>query len=937
MTEETIFAAALEQADPAARSAYLEEACAGDDALRRRVEGLLAAHAKAGDFLEQPASAPATESTVRMEGSVTPLPASASRPDGLPPLQPSTYPDSLGRLGHYEILGEVGRGAFGIVLKAHDTVLQRVVAIKVPAAELSTSGAARQRFLEEARRGASIRHEHVVAIHAVEETPVPFLVMDFIDGPTLQDKIRKDGPLPPAEVLRIGTQIAEGLAASHRQGLIHRDIKPANILLENGIQAVRITDFGLARAYDDASQSRSGVLAGTPEYMSPEQAEGLPLDPRSDLFSLGSTLYAACTGHAPFRAKGALAVLRRVTDDTPRPIREINSDIPPFIEAVVSRLMAKKPEDRYSSAREVADLLAGALATVQMHGLACLAGAPSLKAAAMPATQGVEKPIRAPSRSPFPRMREFVRRHWVGLSAVLLPAILLPLGLVAISRNSLPGSGGQGPALPNDRLQRRAQLTRQAKELEDTGKPAEAEKPLRELVQLERGVFGPESPEALQTVARLMQSLLETPAHDEVMQLSREYKEGMRRIHGRDHPLARQAANDCNWNLCGLAFTLCGGPGEESSDPGRARQIAEEVYGEDPIALGPWILAWVQYRQQDPHAAVATIDRRLAEKIPTGIVINDTLMYALYHHAAGNLPVAQDWFTLSRDFIVKDRSSYPHYSMLKRQVAQVFGVPEPWTPGYETPEHCLQAYDRLIARHPNLDTLPLRRAVCRGRLGRWKDAAGDYAAAIAFARQAPGAGRLDPRNPNAQLLDVYSHYAILCTHLGETDRYNDTCKSLLEQCGGSDTPGVAERVVEVCSINPRGDLDREQILQLARRPAHSFNEEWALETATLALYRAGKYQEAVATAQPTGLFRRKVLCLLFQAMAHKQLGHQDQARDLLKNSQAMITAQLPGPAGPELGSEDWADRPILYLLVQSALQEAKELIEHDGKPPPATE
>src|SRR5207253_3543414 len=133
------------------------------------------------------------------------------------------------------------------------------------------------------------------------------------------DKLDRAGPLPLKEVLRIGRQVADALAAAHREGLIHRDVKPANILLENGVERVKLTDFGLARAADDASLTQSGAIAGTPQYMSPEQARGEALDARSDLFSLGTVLYVLCTGCPPFRADSTVAVLRRVCDETPRP------------------------------------------------------------------------------------------------------------------------------------------------------------------------------------------------------------------------------------------------------------------------------------------------------------------------------------------------------------------------------------------------------------------------------------------------------------------------------------------------------------------------------------------------------------------------------------------------------------------------------------------
>jgi len=160
-------------------------------------------------------------------------------------------------------------------------------------------------------------------------------------------------------------QSAEGLAAAHAQGLVHRDVKPANILLENGVQRVLLTDFGLARAIDDASLTRSGVIAGTPQYMSPEQARGDTVDHRTDLFSLGSVLYAMCAGRPPFRAETAMGVLRRICDMPPRPLQEINPDVPAWLASIVDRLLAKDPDDRFQSAGEVAVLLERCLAHVQ--------------------------------------------------------------------------------------------------------------------------------------------------------------------------------------------------------------------------------------------------------------------------------------------------------------------------------------------------------------------------------------------------------------------------------------------------------------------------------------------------------------------------------------------------------------------------------------------
>ena len=287
-------------------------------------------------------------------------------PESLTFLTPSENVEAIGQLGHYEVLEIIGAGGMGVVLKAWDPSLRRIVAIKVLASHLANSSAARRRFVREARAAAAVSHDHVVAIHAVNaDSEPPFLVMHYVEGRTLQSRIDQDGPLELREVLRIGEQTARGLAAAHEQGIIHRDIKPSNILLENGVERVRITDFGLARAVDDASMTQSGVLAGTPAFMAPEQALGESLDHRADLFSLGSLLYAMCTGRQPFRSSTIMGVIRRVCDDEPRPIREINPDVPDWLCSIVERLLAKKREDRFQTAEEVATLLAECLAHVQ--------------------------------------------------------------------------------------------------------------------------------------------------------------------------------------------------------------------------------------------------------------------------------------------------------------------------------------------------------------------------------------------------------------------------------------------------------------------------------------------------------------------------------------------------------------------------------------------
>ncbi|MDB5339502.1 MAG: pknB 29, partial [Planctomycetaceae bacterium] len=325
-------------------------------------------------------------------------------------LQPSSRPESLGRIGHYEVLQVLGRGGFGIVLRAFDDVLQRIVALKVLAPTIAVTSAARKRFLREARSSAQVRHENVVQVYAVEEQPLPYLVMEFIPGETLQQRLDGTGPLDPREIVSLGRQIAEGLAAAHATGLIHRDIKPGNVLIEGGHQRVKITDFGLARAADDASLTQSGVLAGTPMYMAPEQARGDSLDHRADLFSLGSVLYVMASGRPPFRAATTYAVLRRVVEDVPTPIRDVIPEMPQWLAGVIAKLHAKNPADRFQSAREVADVLADVEARLKANvSLDDVLGI------------GQNKPVAAKSG----------RWKWLAAAALMLP--ILALGATEIT------------------------------------------------------------------------------------------------------------------------------------------------------------------------------------------------------------------------------------------------------------------------------------------------------------------------------------------------------------------------------------------------------------------------------------------------------------------------------------------------------------------------
>lgn len=271
-------------------------------------------------------------------------------------------------IGGHRIVRPLGRGAMGQVLLAEDEALGRNVAIKVMHPSRASDPAARRRFLRESRATAAVEHPHVVTIHQVGEhqgtgafSGVPFIVMQYLAGATLRGHHAKTGRLPLREAVRIGREIAEGLAAAHRRGLIHRDIKPDNVILEGPDREVKIIDFGLARDMDDddgARVTQDGAVVGTPAYMSPERVGAREIDARSDIFGLGVILYELLADRLPFQGDSMMAVLAAIARGTPEPLGEVAEDVPPAVAALVMRLIAHDVADRPADAEAVARELA---------------------------------------------------------------------------------------------------------------------------------------------------------------------------------------------------------------------------------------------------------------------------------------------------------------------------------------------------------------------------------------------------------------------------------------------------------------------------------------------------------------------------------------------------------------------------------------------------
>jgi serine/threonine protein kinase len=260
------------------------------------------------------------------------------------------------QLGRYVIQSELGRGAMGVVYKATDSVLERSVAVKTVNMALERDGADQYeaRFYQEARAAGGLNHPNIVTVHDVGKAgDVVYMAMEYIEGVELRTLISEGRPLGAAQAISIAAQVAEGLGYAHQHGVVHRDIKPANIMVvANG--PVKITDFGIARMRASGDLTQTGMLLGSPKYMSPEQVIGRRADHRSDIFSLGVILYEMLCGGAPFSGENVTALMYQIVNFVPPAPSTVNKDVPEVLDYIVAKMLAKPVEERYQDAQETA-------------------------------------------------------------------------------------------------------------------------------------------------------------------------------------------------------------------------------------------------------------------------------------------------------------------------------------------------------------------------------------------------------------------------------------------------------------------------------------------------------------------------------------------------------------------------------------------------------
>jgi eukaryotic-like serine/threonine-protein kinase len=332
--------------------------------------------------------------------------------------------------GRHQILKELGKGSMGVVYQAHDPQIDRLVALKVLRPDRVATEAFSQRFLKEAKAIGRLSHPNMVTVYDVgEDQGTVYIAMEFLEGKPL-DEIIKNDSFQPEEVIELGIQVAEALDYAHRRGIVHRDIKPSNIIVQPDGQ-IKITDFGIARIEDPEAtqQTQAGEILGTPAYMSPEQVLSQPVDGRSDLFSLGVVLYELATGKRPFRGENIAAMFRNITGEDPPEPMKINPAAPPELSSIVMRCLAKSPERRFGTGKDLAEALRNCCRVVPVSSgtvlppikkskkaiflvsaslivLFCLAGVIIYlnTRESLPSPPALSTPIPAPAPTPAPKL-----------------------------------------------------------------------------------------------------------------------------------------------------------------------------------------------------------------------------------------------------------------------------------------------------------------------------------------------------------------------------------------------------------------------------------------------------------------------------------------------------------------------------------------------------
>jgi eukaryotic-like serine/threonine-protein kinase len=342
--------------------------------------------------------------------------------------------------GRYRMESLLGAGGMAAVYRAHDSELDRPVAIKLLAEHLATDPNFRERFVREARMAARLAHPNIVHVYdAGEDDGRPFIVMEYVEGRTLADELRERGKLPPAQAVDLALQVCGGLEHAHAASLVHRDVKPGNLLLRAD-GTVKIADFGIARAAESTKLTQIGSVLGTAAYLSPEQAAGEPVTAAADIYSLGCVLYEALTGQTPYTFESVPDLVMKHRDEPIRPLRELEPNVPEGLEAAVMHCLARNPEYRPGSAAELAHELAAGSPAPPTQPQPRETGVRATQVATVPLTRAQTGATQAMTR---PGRRDFglPRGGWLAAAAILaVIAIIVVLAVASSGGDEAPPS-----------------------------------------------------------------------------------------------------------------------------------------------------------------------------------------------------------------------------------------------------------------------------------------------------------------------------------------------------------------------------------------------------------------------------------------------------------------------------------------------------------------
>jgi len=894
MTEPTpdvkeVFGKAIEIGSAAERAAFLVEVCGDNADLRKDVEDLLSAAARAGTFMDRPA--------VGMKPTV-----------GLPITEgPGTT------IGRYRLMEQIGEGGMGIVYVTEQREpVRRKVALKIIKPGMDTKDVI-ARFEAERQALALMDHPNIARVFDAGTTDSgrPYFVMELVRGIPITEYCDQNN-LTARERLELFLSVCQAVQHAHQKGVIHRDVKPSNVLvtLHDGTPVVKVIDFGVAKAINQhlterTVYTRHKQMIGTPPYMSPEQAElsGLDVDTRTDIYSLGVLLYELLTGTTPFDAErlrqAAYDEMRRIIreEEPPKPSTRISTLGEPAT-AISAR--------RKSDPKRLSQLVRGDLDWIVMKALEknrTRRYETAIGLAVDVQRYLKDQPVEARAPSTLYRVRKFARRNKFALGTGGLVAAAVFLGVAATLWERQKGTANRMWVEAHDRIAK--------------GDLAETEKILDELRQ--RGLAG--HPQTLGLSHQLGMKYIEADRLEDAASLFRRTLEIQHLVLGEDHPDTKATERDLinGGQIClNRAYELCRVPGAQKGDYERALALGQLARELDPSVPYGWcLLALAQYRLGQWKASLDLLGKSLDsdDSWPP-----QWFLLAMVHHQLGDEALAHNWHTVACEWTANLSLQRRQEVRLSRQeAASLLKLPEEYPLPDRTVADYVEVYSKMIERRPTVAMLFQRRGAVYARLEDWENAAADLARAV------------DLQPDDFRNWEAWGPY---CLQMGDKEGYRAACRGAFARFADDRThPVVRIDLVVLCCLGESTSValgQLEEVLDCARSQWDNYDRGFVGLANGLAAYRSGRFQQAADALASTGFgnpAKDETLAVILRAMAQQRLGQTDEARRLLHDARDRIPERLLPLDGPL----HLQDRTVVWCMAQSLLREAEAWIEGEDR------